>query len=206
MESFYRFRLRPLADFINIRGDNVPLYGCSAADAEEFFERVGYLKDVLQEKPHTTLDELYVSDPLFKSSVHRCLELNGIKISDVGLRHLVDLLLYEVVAGELKPGLLIRLNTPRNSMEQSDETDALLSPEAKASRYEGLVAALSEFTSSVADAIELTQRMTSDQLNAFLKEKNNIAAKLKETSTPALAGLTDADRENLTKMLTKIKK
>lgn len=206
--EFQRFRLRPLADFINIRGANVPLFGCSAADTEEFFERIGYLKECVQSNPESTLDELYVNDELFKASAHRCLELNGIRVGDVGLRHLVDLLLHEVVDGELKPGLLVRINTPRNQIEQSDEIDSMLSPEARQSRYEGLIAALSEFTESVADAIELTQRMTTDQLNAFLREKNRMAEKTQAEAQKAAGGpttLTDADRSNLANLLAKTK-
>lgn len=174
VKPLVRYRVRPLGDFVNTKGRTIALYGCSFADADEFVERVDYIRMRVQSSQAESFDEL-LGCPLFKHSVERCLDMHGISLSDISLRQLQDMLLYEVVDGELKPGLLLRLNSPRGCEESDLETMTELGLDTKSASYERALAILATHTSSVEEAIRLTHAMTMSQVTDLLKEASDLA-------------------------------
>lgn len=196
-----RYKLKPLADFVTAQGKTKQLYGVCFAYAEEFAERCEYIRStVLRSDQTQSLDELIRSEPLIQESVRRCLELNGLSFSDISLRHLQDLLLFERDADKLIPGLLLRINTAQT---QSDVEAEINSTD---SSYSKVVAGLaSAHCKTLSEAIELTTKLTSAELIAISKEAVELKLEQNASVAPPSSSdeLTPADFNRLTEQLSK---
>jgi hypothetical protein len=208
------YRLKPLGDFVNVRGKLVQLYGCSFIDLEEFVSRVDKIRQLVQNAPLSIdgeqlgFDSL-MSDSVFAGNVERCLELHGLALADVSLRHIQDLLLYEVVLDaegqpELQPGLLIRINTPRTAKEAADETTRQLGGNPEQDSYERALAVIATHTKSVAEAIALTRQMSTAQLSEYLEQSSEIQKEIAKASAGSEgSSLVADDRTQLMQQLDK---
>ena len=173
------YRLRSLGDFVNVKGQLVLLYGCSFQDLEEFVSRADKIRDMVQNAPPDIHGEpvsfdMLMLDKVFAQNVERCLELHGLSMADVSLRHIQNLLLYEVVDGKLEPGLLIRINTPRTAKETADETTRQLGGNPEKDSYERALAVIATHTKSVSEAIAITRQMSTAQLSDYLEQSTEI--------------------------------
>ena len=207
------YRLRSLGDFINVRGDIVQLYGCSFRDTTEFINRIDKIRLAVQSAP-TGVDgvalgfDSLMSDKVFSQHVERCLELHGLNLSDVSLRHIQDLLLYEVQLDsegnpELVPGLLIRINTPRTSQESSDETTRQLGGDPEKDNYEKALATIATHTKSVNEAVELTRIMSAVQLTDYMKQSSDIQEQINKASSAVSGTPTGGDKAEMMANLNK---
>jgi hypothetical protein len=205
------YRLKPLGDFVNVHGKLVHLYGCSYIDLEEFVHRVDKIRHIVQ---HAEVDEdseqlsfdWLMSDSVFRQHVARCLELHGLSLEDVSLRHIQSLLLYEVVDQQLQPGLLVRINTPRSSTEVANAATVELGGDPAKDGYEKALAIIATHTKSVSEAVELTKQMSVQQLADYLAESTDIQRQISQATAEASAGgsmLAKADREALLQQLDK---
>lgn len=182
-ETRTRYRVRSLGDFQTVQGKVKPLYGCSFADIGEFLERIEYIKLAIQnaEDDNASLETLLMSDSMLKHSVEQCLAMHGLSLADVSLRHVVELLLVEVVDGELKPGLLVRINSPRTKQELDSDFAEQMGIDLTTLNYERALAVIASHTQSVSEAVELTHAMTVQQLSDLVDEKAKIAKALNST-------------------------
>lgn len=186
------YRVGALGDFVNVHGKLVALYGCPFDKSEEFAWRCEKLRSMLHEQPAESdvSFESLLSDSVFRQNVERCLELHGLALSDVSLRHIQDLLLYEVVTNEageaeLAPGLLIRINLPRTASEAADDTTRKLGGDPKQASRERALAVIASHTKSVSEAIELTRRMSVTQLSDYLEQSAELQKEIAELSDKA---------------------
>lgn len=184
------YRLAPLGDFVNVHGKLVQLYGCPFSCSEEFTWRVAKLRQMLSDAGEECSFDSLMADAVFSQNVERCLELHGLAMSDLSLRHVQDLLLYEVVldaAGEpdLAPGLLIRINSPRSAQQASDETTRKLGGDPDKASYERALAIIATHTKSVSEAVELTKRMSITQLGEYLEQSAAIQKQIADLSDKA---------------------
>lgn len=202
------YRLKPLGDFVNVHGKLVHLYGCSYANLDEFVARVDKIRDMVQRAPTSedgeqlSFDQM-MADNVFSQNVERCLELHGLSLRDVSLRHIQSLLLYEVVDGQLQPGLLIRINTPRTSTEAADATTVELGGDPAKDGYEKALAIIATHTKSVSEAVELTKQMSVQQLSDYLAESTNIQKQINRATSEAAAGGDSTDKSELLAQLDK---
>ena len=194
MSNFVRYRLRSVGDFVTVSGQVKPLYGCCFADLEEFLERTEFLRGTIASDPDSamTFEQLMLSDELFRASVSRCLEMHGISLKDVGLRQMQDLLLYEVIDQQVQPGLLLRINTPRNTAEIEAEAMELVGIDVDKFNRERALAILATYTNSVTEAIELTHIMTMQEVHSLMQESADLASGASESSA-AEASTSDKD-------------
>jgi hypothetical protein len=199
MGAIERYRLKPLADFLTVSGAVRQLYGVPCANSDEFFERADWIRrTALAENQPMSLDELFRADQIFAASVARCLELNGLSFNDVSLRHIQDLLLFEMGDGpdaELQAGLLVRINTPRTRPEM--EAGATKKP-IKEAGYANVVASLASYNKSLTEAIDLTSRLTTDELSDFIAEMGAMSA---ETASGGVPSMSRSEFEELERQL-----
>jgi hypothetical protein len=205
------YRLKPLGDFVNVRGKLVHLYGCSYVHLDEFVARVDKIRTMVQkaevdDNGEQLSFEWLMSDSVFRQNVERCLELHGLSLEDVSLRHIQSLLLYEVVDSQLQPGLLVRINTPRSSTEIAEATAVELGGDPAKDGYEKALAIIATHTKSVAEAIEITKQMSVQQLSDYLAESADIQKQISEATANASTGvgtMSNSDKANLISQLDK---
>jgi len=199
-----RYRLRPLGDLVTVSGKVKQLYGVSCAHSEEFFERIQYLKAAaLSSDNELSFDELMLSDALFAESADRCLKLNGLSRADVSLRQIQDLLLFELLPAtkDEKPalahGILVRINLPRTQSEVNTE----LEQSSSDTSFEAIVAALAKHNGSLSEAIELTTKLTSGELSAFMAASAKLQKEASESPVEPSGDLSAADIEDMNQKL-----
>lgn len=208
------YRLRSLGDFINVKGKLVLLYGCSFQDLEEFVSRADKIRNMVQSAPPdkdgepVSFDALMM-DAVFAQNVERCLELHGLSMADVSLRHIQNLLLYEVMLDadgqpELQPGLLIRINTPRTAKQAADETTRQLGGNPEQDSYERALAVIATHTKSVSEAIAITRQMSTAQLSDYLEQSTEIQKQISAMQESATgSGAADTSNRELLAQLDK---
>jgi len=203
-----RYRLRPLGDLVTVSGKVKQLYGVACSNSDEFFERVQYLKAAAFDSNNSfSFDELMLNDELFAESASRCLHLNGLSRADVSLRQIQDLLLFRMLpptkgegeAAEMSiaDGLLVQINLPRNQ----DEVNAELELAGTDTSYESIVAALAKHNSSLTEAIELTSKLTTTELTAFMAASAKLQKEASEFAAEPTGGLSAADIEDMNQKL-----
>lgn len=174
-KAVLRYRVRPLGDFVNVKGKLTSLYGCAFAELDMFLDRVEYLHSLVRSANDAlSFDEVLAGDTVAREYVEWCLGTHGLTIGDVSLRHVQDLLFYEAVDGELRPGLLLRINQPRTVEQANDETMTSLGVDIEQAKYERAVAILSTHTGSVEEAVSLTHMLTAQQITDIMAQKSDV--------------------------------
>jgi hypothetical protein len=198
MGDFLRYRLRSVGDFVTVLGVVKPLYGCSFAELEEFLERTDFLRrTVVSSDSSLSFEQIMVTDVLFKASVSRCLEMHGLSLGDVGLRQIQDLLLYEIIDEQLCPGLLIRINTPRDTAALEADTMALMGQDMAEFNRERALAVLATYTKSITEAVEITKIMTMQEVHNLMSESADINKASANSSESSAASTNDKDMLNM---------
>lgn len=196
-DDLQRYRLRSLGDFVNVRGNVVKLYGCSFHDLDEFLERIEYLRlSVANAADGLSFEELLRGDVLFAESAKVCLEMHGLSFKDVSLRLMQDLLLYEVVDEVVVPGLLVRLNTPRNSEQTEADTLRQLGKDPDELVRQKALALLANYTKSIAEAIDLSKKMTLLETQQLLEAAAKINQEMNSEAPTGSAGAANKYKNN----------
>lgn len=181
--DFVRHRAGALGSITDIRGRTIDLYGVSHHDSARFFDELAYLQHCIESSDSSkSFDQLLLESPGIAETVQTLLRLNGLSTKLFSLRHIQELLWCRVAEDEfgekvLRPGLLVEINTPRTSEEALAELKHQLGTdeEEQKAAYERVLAILSEHTNGLTEAIDITQRLRTDQILSFLEQKADFA-------------------------------
>jgi hypothetical protein len=146
----------PLAEFIDRSGIVRSIYGCSLMGRFEFIDRQESIKAILDSAADDeTWQQLYLSNTQFRTSVDRCLTLNGLD-PDWLTPEQIEQLLFARLDGETwKSGWLTELNA-RESKPSGGETIKSTLP--------NLLAYVSLACESLTEAIDLATNMPGNLL------------------------------------------
>lgn len=147
----------PLAEFIDRSGIVRSIYGCSLIGRFEMIDRQTQIKDILDSSPDSTSwQELYISNTQFRTSIDRCLTLNGLE-PDWLTPEMIEQMLFVRLDGDAwKAGWLTELN--------ARESKAVSSGDSIESTLPNMLAYVSLACESLSEAIELASNIPGNLL------------------------------------------
>ncbi len=141
----------PLAEIVDRAGMVRSIYGCSLLGRFEFIDRQEQIKAILDStSDESTWQELYISNTQFRTSIDRCLMLNGLDPDWLTPQHIEQLLFARLDGDTWKAGWLTELNTRKSKATGGESIEATLP---------NMLAYVSLACESLTEAIELANNM-----------------------------------------------